>query len=763
MSRINPDQIPPELRSLRQWHCWNLVDGKKIPVQINGQAAKSNDPETWTDFETAIDASQFHSGLAFEISDPYTGIDLDNCLDESGNLRDWALPIVAKLKGIAYAEVSPSRVGIKMLTRGRKPGGARCTHKISEGKQQIEVYDHARFWTFTGDVYAGQTVIADGQMAVNWICENYLTAKQPSQQGTVKHATTQSGTNNSKLWDRALAYADSVPGESKGNLRNAAFNLSGHLHAFIGDYSERLTDAEVLELLTIWNQKNNPPLKGDELCEASVNGRTNGTPREDKLPGRSNSVLDNPDTGSLLNFKTEGKSPFPLNMTELVAQVRNLNSDWPRVCDGQLFVPDSHSGVRWIDKPAQLIAYLTESLHNPPKFNRGAGFIQESVLFEHLKVCQQRYEAIEFAPHEPGFENRYYACNDIEPGDGQHLQWILDRFEPETAIDGDLIKAFLATTIWGGDGGARPCFAITAPDRGAGKSTLVRIAGELTGGLIDIAANENIDTLKARLLSAEGRRKRVAVMDNAKSRKLSSPEFESLITAAVISGRQNYVGEGSRPNSITWCITMNGLALSRDMAQRSVIIQLAIPRYDGLWQETTMNYVREHRNAILGDLIAFLRGPQNKLRKYTRWGSWERYVLRLLPDPSQAQSVIVERQGGADVDDEETALISEHFAKNLQSLGYATETDSILIPSRVATQWYTEAIGSRDLTQTKAARDLNQKIDAGMLPSLHHMRRNDLGRGWIWSRRSGLPPADTWQQDIDTRIEQRDIDSRSFR
>ena len=176
-----------------------------------------------------------------------------------------------------------------------------------------------------------------------------------------------------------------------------------------------------------------------------------------------------------------------------------------------------------------------------------------------------------------------------------------------------------------------------------------------------------------------------------------------------------------------------------------------------------MNYVREHRNAILGDLITFLRGPQNKMRKYTRWGSWERYVLSLLPDPSQAQSVIVERQGGADVDDEETALITEHFANNLQSLGYATETDSILIPSRVATQWYTEAIGSRDISQTKAARDLNQKIDAGMLPSLHHMRRNDFGRGWIWSRRSGLPSADAWQQDIDSRLEQRDNDSRSFR
>ena len=72
------ERIPDELRSTDQWHCWKLVGGTKIPIQANGSAAKSNDPSTWTDFETASDASQFYSGLAFEISDPWTGIDLDD-------------------------------------------------------------------------------------------------------------------------------------------------------------------------------------------------------------------------------------------------------------------------------------------------------------------------------------------------------------------------------------------------------------------------------------------------------------------------------------------------------------------------------------------------------------------------------------------------------------------------------------------------------------------------------------------------------------
>ena len=60
--------IPEELKQLRQWHVWKQTDKTKIPVQVNGSAAKSNDPDTWTDFETASDAAQFFSGLAFEIT-----------------------------------------------------------------------------------------------------------------------------------------------------------------------------------------------------------------------------------------------------------------------------------------------------------------------------------------------------------------------------------------------------------------------------------------------------------------------------------------------------------------------------------------------------------------------------------------------------------------------------------------------------------------------------------------------------------------------
>ena len=36
--------VPQELKDLNQWHCWRQdVNGDKIPIQVNGNAAKSND------------------------------------------------------------------------------------------------------------------------------------------------------------------------------------------------------------------------------------------------------------------------------------------------------------------------------------------------------------------------------------------------------------------------------------------------------------------------------------------------------------------------------------------------------------------------------------------------------------------------------------------------------------------------------------------------------------------------------------------------
>lgn len=268
------NQIPEELRALRRWHNWRNEKGVKVPIQVNGHYAKSNDPSTWTDFETAKKSGQ----LAFELGVGYCGVDLDNCLDEFGELREWAKPVVERFLGVAYMEISPSGNGIKFTTKASKPEGSLCLHKIGDNKQQIECYDGGRMWTTTGNVYQFQLTIGDGQEAVEWLCENYLKAEVPEIRKVIVSSVS------SPLTDRAMDYLDNVSQARPGNRNNAAFSLAGHLGAMVDDAGFRLSHEQVVDFVSVWNSRNPDPLPDFELQRAVKSALRNGTPREAKLP-----------------------------------------------------------------------------------------------------------------------------------------------------------------------------------------------------------------------------------------------------------------------------------------------------------------------------------------------------------------------------------------------------------------------------------------------------------------------------------------------
>src|SRR5258708_1883918 len=89
-------KVPDDLREHDQWVMWRYVCGTKEPFQITGRHASSTNPETWTDFDSALAAWQRrpdqYAGIGFVFceADPYVGIDLDDCLDEHGATKAWA-------------------------------------------------------------------------------------------------------------------------------------------------------------------------------------------------------------------------------------------------------------------------------------------------------------------------------------------------------------------------------------------------------------------------------------------------------------------------------------------------------------------------------------------------------------------------------------------------------------------------------------------------------------------------------------------------
>src|SRR5215216_5940206 len=119
---LRAENIPGELKGRPQWVVWKAVGDKpdKVPYSARtGRRASSTDLMTWSTFEEALDAYENgeYAGLGFVFSsgDPYTGIDLDGCVDEYGQIAPWALEIAGYLD--SYTELSATGTGLHIIVR----------------------------------------------------------------------------------------------------------------------------------------------------------------------------------------------------------------------------------------------------------------------------------------------------------------------------------------------------------------------------------------------------------------------------------------------------------------------------------------------------------------------------------------------------------------------------------------------------------------------------------------------------------------------
>jgi hypothetical protein len=237
-----------------------------------------------------------------------------------------------------------------------------------------------------------------------------------------------------------------------------------------------------------------------------------------------------------------------------------------------------------------------------------------------------------------------------------------------------------------------------------------------------------------RLLSPAALDRRIAFLDNVKTLRFSWADLEALITGDVISGRALYVGEGRRPNTLTWFITLNQASLSRDMAQRTIPIRLARPKHDPSWEAETWNFIEENRWAIVGDALAILRKEVAPLARYSRWSAWEQAVLaRATPCAAECQAEIERRQEAIDDDREECDQVRSAFRDELKRRGHNPDAEAIWMSSVQTAEILNLATGERMPTKRATAhlRTLN-------VPEL---RKCDFkgSRGWAWRGKQSHP------------------------
>ncbi|MEO3974361.1 bifunctional DNA primase/polymerase [Streptomyces sp. CAU 1734] len=139
------DPIPADLRTAGRWIRRSAT---KVPLTVDGSAASSTDPQTWSTHEAAF-ASTAGVGTGFVLSDEddIVCIDLDHCRNRlTGALAPWAADIVRDA-GTTYVEVSPSGDGLHIWGRADVRQGRRIRRP---GGLAVEIYGTGRYIAMTG-------------------------------------------------------------------------------------------------------------------------------------------------------------------------------------------------------------------------------------------------------------------------------------------------------------------------------------------------------------------------------------------------------------------------------------------------------------------------------------------------------------------------------------------------------------------------------------------------------------------------------------
>lgn len=237
----DPSVIPAELREMRQWVNWHFVleepteknpkpKPRKVPL-IAGTVfnASTTDPAHWRSFDVAWNAAKASNGsmgigFVFTADDPYCGIDLDDCINEQGDLTPGAKALIEQFA--TYSEVSPSGTGVKMILKGKKPPSAGASVSKVMGCGKVEIFDDKRYFTVTGQGLKGWTnEIAACQEQLDQLCNELWPPKRAreSAQTWIAPVTGDPSTSDfshipmDKRESRCMAYLEKCPEAINGN------------------------------------------------------------------------------------------------------------------------------------------------------------------------------------------------------------------------------------------------------------------------------------------------------------------------------------------------------------------------------------------------------------------------------------------------------------------------------------------------------------------------------------------------------------------
>lgn len=165
---VNFVNIPDVLKQTASFCVWKLEKRSGRPTKVpynprTGAMARTNDPSTFADFNTAMKSYAIGGwdGIGYRVSEGIGAIDIDHCIREDGSLNDVAASILGIFPD-AYFERSPSGTGLRGFFRlSLDFAYDKTVYYINNRKHGLEVYLPGvtnRFVTVTGDMFRNGAV-----------------------------------------------------------------------------------------------------------------------------------------------------------------------------------------------------------------------------------------------------------------------------------------------------------------------------------------------------------------------------------------------------------------------------------------------------------------------------------------------------------------------------------------------------------------------------------------------------------------------------
>jgi primase-polymerase (primpol)-like protein len=184
-SKLSHHEILPSLKNQNHWICWSFDkdpdSNSKIPLNIQSFLPKKgrfepgdyDDRSNWLSYERAIyylfeyDAVD---GVGFVfISTDFSWIDIDDCIHKEYQYIDEEIKYVLD-QVESYAELSPSKTGIHVFSRGNAPNYGWSSDYYD---LDISVFDESWSTVTQKHIQGYPADLSGSQHRLNWICQEY--------------------------------------------------------------------------------------------------------------------------------------------------------------------------------------------------------------------------------------------------------------------------------------------------------------------------------------------------------------------------------------------------------------------------------------------------------------------------------------------------------------------------------------------------------------------------------------------------------------